>query len=143
LDRAPEGISTETTFTASPLTGAGAIMGTADYIAPEQAADPRAADIRADIYSLGCTLYHLIAGRPPFSEGTVQAKLAKHATEPLPSLTEIPAGLAAVVARMTAKSPADRHATPAEAATALAPFTKIGRASCRDRGEIAGGGGGL
>ena len=63
------------------LTGAGTVMGTADYIAPEQAADPHAADIRADIYSLGCTLFHLLTGRPPFPSGTVAEKLARHADD--------------------------------------------------------------
>jgi serine/threonine protein kinase len=109
-----------------PLTGAGAVLGTADYIAPEQADDPRAADIRADIYALGCTLFHLLAGRPPFPEGTVAQKLDRHADTPLPRLEtvrpEVPPGLEAVVARMTAKDPADRYATPAAVAEALAPF---------------------
>jgi WD40 repeat protein len=107
---------------AGPLTGAGAVMGTADYIAPEQAADPRVADVRADIYALGCTLFHLLAGRPPFPEGSVPEKLARHAREPLPPLPDVPPGLAAVLARMTAKDPAGRFATPAEVARALEPF---------------------
>ena len=108
------------------LTGAGTVMGTADYIAPEQAADPRAADIRADIYSLGCTLFHLLTGRPPFPESTVQEKLARHAGSPLPALgtlrRDIPIGLSDVLQRMTAKAPQDRYSTPAEVAEALAPF---------------------
>jgi tRNA A-37 threonylcarbamoyl transferase component Bud32 len=112
---------------AGPLTGAGAVMGTADYIAPEQADDPRTADIRADIYSLGCTLFHLLAARPPFAVGTVAEKLARHRATPLPLLhalrPEVPAGLEAVVARMTAKDPADRYAAPAAVAEALAPFS--------------------
>jgi Leucine-rich repeat (LRR) protein len=109
-----------------PLTGMGAVMGTADYIAPEQAADASAADIRADIYALGCTLFHLLTGRPPFSDGTVAEKLDRHAGTPLPSLNslrpEVPSELTAVLDRMTAKAPADRYATPAEVAAALAPF---------------------
>jgi Protein kinase domain/Leucine Rich repeat len=108
------------------LTGIGTVMGTADYIAPEQVADPHAADIRADIYALGCTLFHLLSGRPPFPDGAVRDKLDRHADTPLPSFDairpEVPARLSAVLARMTAKSPADRHATPAEVAEALAPF---------------------
>jgi WD40 repeat protein len=130
---------------AGPLTGAGTVMGTADYIAPEQAADPRAADIRADIYALGCTLFHLLAGRPPFPDGSVPEKIAHHAGTPLPSLNavrpEVPTGLAAVVARMTAKDPAGRHATPAEVAEALAPFADSGRlraSSGRLRSRLAG-----
>jgi serine/threonine protein kinase len=115
-----------------PLTGAGAVMGTADYIAPEQAADSRAADIRADIYALGCTLFYLLTGRPPFPEGGVAEKLARHAATPLPPLgelcPEVPAALPAVVARMTAKDPADRYATPAGVAQALTPFCPPGNA---------------
>jgi hypothetical protein len=112
--------------TAGLLTGSGVVMGTADYIAPEQAADPRTADIRADVYSLGCTLFHLLTGRPPFPDGTVPEKLAQHAGTPLPAVSElrpeVPAGLSAVLARMTAKDPVGRYATPAEVAEALAPY---------------------
>jgi internalin A len=113
----------------APLTAAGAVMGTADYIAPEQATDPRGADIRADVYSLGCTLFHLLTGRPPFTGRTVTEKLAGHAATPLPLSTlgrDVPAGVAAVIERMTAKDPADRYATPAEVALALAPFRPAG-----------------
>ncbi len=113
---------------AGMLTTAGTVLGTADYVAPEQAADPRSADIRADVYSLGCTLFFLLAGHPPFPNGTVTEKLAQHANTPLPPLNalraDIPANLAAVVARMTAKNPADRFATPGEVAAALTPFAE-------------------
>jgi tRNA A-37 threonylcarbamoyl transferase component Bud32 len=112
--------------TAGLLTGSGVVMGTADYIAPEQAVDPRAADIRADVYSLGCTLFHLLTGRPPFPDGTIPEKLAHHAGTPLPAVSElrpeVSAALAAVLERMTAKDPTGRQATPAEVAEALAPF---------------------
>ncbi len=118
---------------ANALTGAGAVLGSADYIAPEQAADPRAADIRADIYSLGCTLYFLLAGSPPFPEGTVQDKLAWHAQEPLPLLPDVPEGLAALLARLTAKAPADRLAIPAEVAEALAPFSDSAGPAAKER----------
>src|SRR5262249_32592783 len=98
----------------------------ADYIAPEQAADARQADIRADIYALGCTLFHLLTGHPPFPAGSVQEKLVRHRSGPLPALREerpeLPQELAAVVAKMTARKPADRYATPAGVAEALAPF---------------------
>jgi serine/threonine protein kinase len=127
---------------APSLTGAGAVMGTADYIAPEQAADPRTADVRSDIYALGCTLFHLLTGRPPFADGSVQDKLARHEREPLPALVELrpdaPPELAAVLVRMTAKKPADRYAAPAEVAAALAPFAAVcwpPRRCCSRRGS--------
>jgi serine/threonine-protein kinase len=62
----------------APLTATDMLLGTADYIAPEQASDPRSADIRADIYSLGCTLYYLLAGHPPFPGGNLFEKLKAH-----------------------------------------------------------------
>jgi hypothetical protein len=120
--------ASDSTATLLPLTGAGAVMGTADYIAPEQARDAHGADPRADVYSLGCTLYHLLAGRPPFPGGTAAEKLARHAAEeptPLPALRpEVPVGLAAVVGRMMAKQPKDRYPTAAAAAEALRPYTE-------------------
>jgi len=109
-----------------PLTGEGTILGTTDYLAPEQARDPRAADVRADIYSLGCVLFHLIAGRPPYQERTVLATVLKHATAtPAPLATlgvDVPPGLQEVFDRLTAKTPGDRYATPASAEQALRPF---------------------
>jgi len=108
------------------LTGEGALLGTPDYLAPEQARDARAADIRADIYSLGCVLYHLTAGHPPFRDRNVMAQMVAHATAAPPPLSEIgvsvPAGLQAVMDRLLAKRPEDRPQTPADAARALAPY---------------------
>jgi hypothetical protein len=108
------------------LTGTGVVMGTADYIAPEQTRSSRGIDIRADIYGLGCTLYHLLSGRVPFPDGTVIDKMIRHcvdAPEPLRSLRpDVPTELAAVVEKMMAKDPAQRYQTPAEVAAALHPF---------------------
>jgi uncharacterized protein (TIGR03067 family) len=110
-------------------TGTGHVLGTADYMAPEQAAESRTVDIRADIYSLGCTLYKLLTGRVPFSGPqypTVLDKMMAHRREPLPpvreSCPEIPEGPAAVLDRMLAKAPDARYATPAEVAEALSPW---------------------
>jgi serine/threonine protein kinase len=104
------------------------IMGTADYLAPEQAVSLHDVDIRADIYSLGMTLYFLLAGHPPFKEGTVAAKLVSqqlHDPTPIRQLRpEVPEGLAAVLRQMIAKDPAQRYQTPGEVAQALAPFTQ-------------------
>src|SRR5262245_15948775 len=101
-------------------------MGTQEYVAPEQATDARSADIRADIYSLGCTLYFLLAGRPPFQKDTpVNTILAHIQEEPVPVnevCPAVPAALAAVVARMMAKGPEQRYQTPAQVAKALQPF---------------------
>src|SRR5204863_3979767 len=112
-------------------------MGTADYIAPEQVADARAADIRADIYSLGCTLFHLLAGRPPFPDGTHADKFRHHAEMPLPVPQDWSAGLKAVLAKMTAKKSEDRYATPAEVAAALEPFAHGMPAKPRRRWRMA------
>jgi formylglycine-generating enzyme required for sulfatase activity len=112
------------------LTSTGAFMGTPDYCAPEQATDARSADIRADIYGLGCTLYCLLAGRPPFQEGTDVLTIFAHLTKEPPPLPEVrpdvPPELWAVIARMLAKDPVQRPQTPAEVARALAPFCKQG-----------------
>ena len=108
------------------LTGEGALLGTPDYLAPEQARDARSADVRADIYSLGCVLFHLIAGRPPFQDRNVMAQMVKHATEKPPVLAElvpgIPSALSAAVAKLIEKKPADRPQTPKEAAELIKPF---------------------
>lgn len=108
------------------LTAEGALVGTPDYLAPEQARDARYSDVRSDIYSLGCVLFTLLAGRPPFVEKNVMATMVKHATEPHPSFASlgvaVPPGLQAIVNRMLAKSPAERYQTPAEAAFALQPY---------------------
>jgi serine/threonine protein kinase len=104
------------------VTAVGAILGTPDYLAPEQARDARSSDVRADIYSLGCVLFHLIAGRTPFDEKNVMAQVLKHAIDDMPPLPAVPPGLQDVFARMTAKRVEDRYQTPAAAAAALAPF---------------------
>lgn len=106
----------------------GSIVGTADFIAPEQTYDSSAVDIRADIYGLGGTLYYFLTGRSPFEHGTVQQKLLWHQTKPPPPMADfrkgIPDGLVAVVLKMLAKNPDDRYATPQEVAEALAAWDR-------------------
>jgi formylglycine-generating enzyme required for sulfatase activity len=110
------------------LTHENTVMGTPEYLAPEQAQNTKAADIRADIYALGCTLYCLLTGRPPFTGEDWLAVLMAHLHEAPPMLEglrpEVPPALAALVARMLAKDPAQRPQTPKEVAEALAPFAK-------------------
>jgi eukaryotic-like serine/threonine-protein kinase len=110
------------------LTRTGTLVGTPDYIAPEQIFHPRRADIRADIYSLGGTFYFLLTARPPFVGGTLAEKLCWHqGAEPPPIeqlRPEVPPAMAAVLRRMLAKRPEDRYQTPAEVATALAPVSQ-------------------
>jgi len=111
------------------VTSTGQAMGTADYMAPEQTFDSHSVDIRADVYSLGCTLYKLLCGQAPFASEKRQARFAKmlaHVQESVPPVTDrrgdVPEGLVAILNRMLAKQPEDRFATPAELADALGPF---------------------
>jgi serine/threonine protein kinase len=112
------------------LTGAGKMLGTPDYIAPEQSLDAASADIRADIYSLGCTFYYLLAGHAPFKGRSLFEILQAHQSQVARPLhqerADVPAELAAVVAKMLAKEPARRYQTPIEVAQALLPFIKGG-----------------
>lgn len=105
------------------LTHVGTLMGTPDYMAPEQGRDAHAADIRADIYSLGCTFYTLLAGQVPFVGGTAVEKVKAHSERtprPIGELRkDLPQGLAQVIDRMMAKDPAHRYQTPAEVVSAL------------------------
>jgi serine/threonine protein kinase len=108
----------------SRLTPVGAaLVGTPDYMAPEQALDFQRADARADIYSLGCTLFYLLTGRPPFPGGTFAEKLIRHQDAEAPRLdrvcADVPAALASVVAKMLAKDPAERFQSAAELLQAL------------------------
>ena len=110
------------------LTKTNMTMGTYEYSAPEQAIDAASADIRADIYSLGCTLYYLISGVLPFNYNSDVKLLMAHQNEAPRPLREVcpetPQELSDLVARMLAKSPADRPQTPGEVAKALLPFAK-------------------
>jgi eukaryotic-like serine/threonine-protein kinase len=112
-----------------PETRTGQFMGTIDYCSPEQAVDAKRADIRSDIYSLGCTLYHCLTGEPPFAEGTEVQRIMAH-IELLPSSIRLknhdvpPAFAELIEKRMLAKDPGDRFQTPAEAAQVLAPWVK-------------------
>lgn len=101
-------------------------LGTPDYMAPEQARDSKRADIRADLYSLGCTLYFLLSGHAPFPEGTAFEKVIGHCERQPRSLSEIrddiPPKVTAIVERLMAKSPDDRYQTPSEVVEQLKPF---------------------
>lgn len=132
------------------LTPDGAIVvGTPDYLAPEQASDFKQADSRADIYSLGCTLYCLLVGRPPFPGGTLGQKLIRHQLDKPPDVRdlrpEVPEQVAAVLRRMLAKQPGQRYASMAQVVAALgvepaksAPLLKTKRQA--RRGWLALGG---
>ncbi|HEX3151626.1 MAG TPA: protein kinase [Gemmataceae bacterium] len=112
----------------SQLTNDGVLIGTPDYLAPEQARSAKSADIRADIYSLGCVLYHALTGQPPFPDKSVLNQVMRHATEPPRALaeflSEVPDGLQNVMNWMLAKDPAQRYATPEKAAQALNLFLR-------------------
>ncbi len=102
------------------------VLGTADYVAPEQVANSHSVDVRADVYALGATLYFLLAGHPPFPTGTVSQKLLWHRTKEPTAIRqirpEVSEELAAVVAKMMAKDPNVRYQSPGEVLQALMPF---------------------
>jgi serine/threonine protein kinase len=114
---------------AAQVTQSGLVLGTMSYCAPEQFQGASQVDIRADIYSLGCTLYHLITGKSPYWQRKTWVEVMQaHLHEPFPKLTQArpdaPAALEAVLTRMTAKDPNDRFSTPREVIDALEPFAR-------------------
>jgi serine/threonine protein kinase len=121
LEESPPGLAEN-----AELTAEGSLLGTPNYMAPEQARNARLADIRSDIYSLGCVLYAALTGQPPFPDTSFLRQMVRHATErprPLKELVpEAPEELQAVMDRLLAKDPAQRYSTPAQAARALQGF---------------------
>ena len=112
-------------------TASGTTLGTFDYISPEQAHDPREADVRSDIYSLGCTLYFLLTGQPPFPDGTALQKLLMHGTkmpeDPRIYRDDLSDALIAILRKMMAKKPRDRYQSPADLASDLRMLAKHDR----------------
>lgn len=110
-------------YSGGDLTASGVTLGTFDYISPEQARDPRGADARSDIYSLGCTWYYMLTGQPPFPDGTVLQKLLKHQGDapphPQTARPDLPDEAAEILLKMMAKDPRDRFQSPNELVGAL------------------------
>jgi serine/threonine protein kinase len=110
------------------LTAMNATMGTPDYMAPEQARNAKTADIRADIYSLGCTFYHLLTGQPPFAGESIADLIFKHWEDARPDVgllrNDVPAELSQYIQKMMAKEPASRPQTPKEVVDWLVNFAK-------------------
>jgi serine/threonine-protein kinase len=108
------------------LTISGMTLGTFDYISPEQARDPREADVRSDLYSLGCTMFFMLVGCAPFADGTMVQKLLQHQQEPPPPIEklrpDVPRRLASIIGRLMAKSPGDRYQRPADLSADLTAF---------------------
>jgi serine/threonine-protein kinase len=128
------------------LTASGVTLGTFDYISPEQARDPRSADVRSDLYSLGCTLYFMLAGQPPFPEGTALQKLLRHNADEPPDVRlfrpDLPVRVTALLGKLLAKRPAQRPQSAgeliAEIAT-LAEQTGLHNVLARGRVVVAAG----
>ena len=123
------------------LTTVGSMMGTPDFISPEQATNARSADIRSDIYSLGCTFYYLLTGHAPFTEGSALERVKAHAEiepEPIENLrSDIPAELAGILRRMMSKDPAERFQDPANVANALESFVATPLTSEKPNGTFS------
>jgi serine/threonine protein kinase len=105
------------------------VIGTPNFIAPEQARNARGVDIRADLYSLGCTFYYMLTGRVPFSGGSLAEKVLQHQLDDPPPMEElrpeVPSAVARIVRKLMAKRPEDRYQTPAELAVDLAPWSRM------------------
>lgn len=110
------------------LTATGVTLGTFDYISPEQARDPRSADVRSDLYSLGCTLYFMLTGTAPFPDGTVLQKLLSHSSDPPPDprlvRPELPDEISPLLSKLLAKHPGQRYQTPYELMAAVLVISK-------------------
>jgi len=110
------------------VTQSGTTIGTVDYISPEQARNSRNADTRSDIYSLGCTLFHMLTGQAPFAQGDLTERLLKHVEAPPPDVKtfnpDIPDGLILVLKRMLSKKPEDRYQTPLDLVKDLEHFPR-------------------
>jgi len=106
------------------------VLGTPDFLSPEQARNLHSVDIRSDLYSLGCTLYYLLAGRVPFPGGTTLEKLVRHSTTEPPPIEQLRPDISppvlAILRRLLAKKPEQRFQTPADLAATLAPFAVQG-----------------
>ena len=126
------------------LTVVDTTMGTVDYMAPEQASNAKMADHRSDIYSLGCTFYYLLTGKPMYDTDNFMAAMLAHVRDPIPSLrddrTDVPSELDEVFAKMVAKEPDDRFQTWSSLIKALESFVvRTESASFPDVGELIGG----
>lgn len=122
---------------------AGTLLGSIDFMSPEQARDPGVSDLRSDLYSLGCVFHFLLTGRPPYCGKSVAERLAAHAEAPIPNLSdalEIPASLADVVRRLLAKRPEDRIQSPRALILALPdPGPQPREDVASDHGRISSG----
>ena len=123
----------------SHVTGAGSTLGTPAYMAPEQAEDATSVDHRADIYSLGCTFYALLVGKPPYANRSAVEILSKIKTEPIARVDsvvkDVPTQLASIVAKMTAKQPDDRYQSLQDVIQELESFLDAGAAQPRERAD--------
>ena len=111
------------------LTTEGTTIGTVNYISPEQARDSGSADIRSDLYSLGCTWYHMLTGQPPFPEGGIAERIVKHLEEEPPDVRQfnprVSKALVTMLNKLLAKKPRDRYQTPAELLNDLHSLTAV------------------